>query len=339
MKEIELTPGKKENQVKTIYFGGGTPSLVQAADLGKILHVIRKQFDIDPGAEITIEANPDDITESRAEEWLKLGINRLSIGIQSFHEHDLQWMNRAHDAKQAARSIEIIRQTGFTNFSIDLIFGSPVTSMDDWTSNVAKVIELNVPHISAYALTVEPQTALDKMIRLHKKQSTDPDQQAEQYEYLMKAMARAGYEHYEISSFCLPGMYSRHNSSYWKGSVYFGFGPSAHSFDGLKRRWNVASNPAYIKSLSEGIIPFEEELITPVKKMNEYIMTALRTSSGLDLIYFKNEWGEAALEQIKKDAIVTIQQEHAIITDEKIVLTDQGKLFADGIAASLFAVE
>lgn len=339
LREIELTPGKRNDSIETIYFGGGTPSLLTTGQLQKVLDTLKAMFSISESAEITLEANPDDINPQIAEEWRRMGINRLSIGIQSFHDADLQWMNRAHNASQGLNSIDIIRDAGFANFSIDLIFGAPVTSMDDWKSNVSRAIHLKIPHISSYALTVEPATALDKMIRQKKRKNTDADEQARQYEYLMDAMAAAGYDHYEISNFSLPGMHSRHNSSYWKGIPYFGFGPGAHSFDGSQRKWNISSNPAYIKSINQGIIPSESEQITPVKKMNEYIMTSLRTASGIDLLHFVNSFGEEKLEQLIKGFDTSIHYGHAILNNQQFYLTREGKLFADGIAADLFFSE
>lgn len=339
LREIELTPGKKDEPVQTIYFGGGTPSLLSVEQLQKILVKLKEEFVISDSTEITLEANPDDVNPQIAEDWRRIGINRLSIGIQSFRDADLEWMNRAHTAAQGLDSIEIIRNAGFDNFSIDLIFGAPVTSMDDWKDNVSRAINLNIPHISTYALTVEPATALAKMIRQKKRMNTDPDEQARQYEYLMDAMAAARYDHYEISSFSLPGMHSRHNSSYWKGIPYFGFGPGAHSFDGNLRKWNISSNPAYIKSINEGIIPSESEQITPLKKMNEYIMTSLRTASGIDLLFFVNSFGEEKLEQLMKGFETSINHGHAILNNQQFYLTKKGKLFADGIAADLFFAE
>jgi oxygen-independent coproporphyrinogen-3 oxidase len=336
LKEIDLTQNKDKEAIETIYLGGGTPSLLDKHELEAIFKKLQDSFTIAPEAEITLEANPDDITPSRADEWLQLGINRLSIGIQSFREEDLSWMNRAHNALQAWQSISHIRNAGFTNFSIDLIFGVPGLSDLEWQKNIATAIDFKVPHISAYALTVEPQTALQKMIALHKKDDVDADAQASQYEQLMDVMEAGGYEHYEISSFALPGKRSRHNSSYWRGIPYFGFGPSAHSYDGISRKWNVANNVKYIQSLEANTIPAEVEELTPVIRMNEYLMTSLRTTEGIDFDHFKIHWGAAETEALKNDLLIFQQRNQVCITDRFASLTREGKLFADGIASALF---
>ncbi len=233
--------------VETIYFGGGTPSLLEAGELEAIMEGLRMHFVIDPGAEITLEANPDDIEGIRLEAWRVAGINRLSIGIQSFFEADLQWMNRAHNAVQAGECIRMAQEEGFRNISIDLIYGGPTLPDSHWMENVDRAIALQIPHLSCYALTVEPRTALDKMIQQHKKQDVSPDDQARQLLLLMDWMKQSGYEHYEISNFALPGHRSRHNSAYWQGKTYLGLGPSAHSYNGVSREWNVANNALYIK--------------------------------------------------------------------------------------------
>lgn len=336
LKEIDLTDNKGEEAIETIYLGGGTPSLLEKHELDAIIKKLRDAFTISPDAEITLEANPDDITPARAVEWLQQGINRLSIGIQSFREEDLAWMNRAHNAVQAKESITAIRDAGFSNFSIDLIFGVPGLSDIDWQKNIATAIDYKVPHISAYALTVEPQTALQKMITLHKKDNVDADVQAAQYEQLMDIMEAGGYEHYEISSFALPGKRSRHNSSYWRGIPYFGFGPSAHSYDGINRKWNVANNVKYIQSLEANTIPSEVEVLTPLIRMNEYLMTSLRTAEGIDFNHFTIHWGDSETEALKNDLLIFQQRNQVYITDRFASLTKEGKLFADGIASSLF---
>jgi len=281
VQEINLTPLlTTPEKISTIYFGGGTPSILPIDALRRILETLKSRFDLSAVAEITLEANPDDVSSERAEQWLNLGINRLSIGIQSFVEAELRWMNRVHTAAESLRCIDDIRKAGFRNFSIDLIYGSPLLSDEDWKRNVDTVIEQNIPHISCYALTVEPKTALDRMIALRKKEPVDAEKQAGQFSQLMEWMQEAGYEHYEISNFARPGYRSRHNSSYWSGDHYYGFGPAAHAFDGNSRRWNIANNALYIRSIEKGLIPFEEETLTSTQQLNEYIMTALRTMEG-----------------------------------------------------------
>ena len=343
VKEISITPyfspasGKETNeQADTIYFGGGTPSILNADELKLIFETLHKKFSIHPTAEITLEANPDDITVKKLREWKRIGVNRLSVGVQSFNEDELRWMNRAHNAADSLRCIEEISNEGFTNFSVDLIYGSPLLSNDEWKKNVELIIEKKIPHISCYALTVEPKTPLDKMIRLYKTVPVDHEKQADQFLLLMNWMKQAGYDHYEISNYALPGMRSQHNSSYWSGKPYYGFGPSAHSFDGGNRRWNIANNAVYIKSLQDGIIPFEEEIVTPVQQLNEYIMTSLRTIEGLDLMKISNEFGNQFKEELVTKSNKYIFSEKLSTNNSSLILTTEGKLFADGIAADLF---
>jgi oxygen-independent coproporphyrinogen III oxidase len=339
LKEISLTPGKKEELIETIYFGGGTPSILDQAEFDKIIRQLKADFLISPDAEITLEANPDDINPIKAKAWIDSGINRLSIGIQSFRDEDLQWMNRSHSARQARQAISDIKSAGFENFSIDLIFGTPGLDSSAWIANIDMAMGLGIPHLSCYALTVESKTALDKMIALHKKEAPDPDLQAEQYQILMDKMEKAGYLHYEISSFSLPGMQSRHNSSYWQGKKYFGFGPSAHSFDGQNRKWNIAHNIDYIKSLSENKIPFESEILSAVQRLNEYIMTSLRTSSGISLELISINWGKDISSSLMQLATPYIQTGKMTNDSNHLILSKEGKLFADGIAAALFLDE
>lgn len=338
IKEIDSTAfhSGRQEQVESIYFGGGTPSLLSIDDLSMILEAVQKKFVIAANAEVTLEANPDDIDAAKLRGWKNKGINRLSVGIQSFAEEELVWMNRAHTAVESLQCIEAIRQAGFENFSIDLIYGSPLLSNDHWKRNVDVVIEQRIPHISCYALTVEPKTALAKLIALHKKADTDAGRQAEQFLMLMQWMQQAGYEHYEISNYALPGMRSRHNSSYWQGDHYYGFGPSAHSFNGTGRRWNIANNAAYIKSMQENIIPFEEEILTPVQRLNEYIMTSLRTIEGLDLESVKHIFGEPYSKDLLNASIKWQENNKVVCRGSALLLTGEGKLFADGIAADLF---
>jgi len=284
LSSLSLLNDKSEKEIiETIYFGGGTPSLLTNDDMKSLLDAIKNNYAISKEAEITIEANPDDISKEKLSGWKAAGINRLSIGIQSFKEKDLQWMNRVHNTTQAFESILLAKNAGFNNFSVDLIYGTPGLTDEEWKINVEQVINSGAPHIACYALTVEPNTALQKMISLKKKVDIDTDQQARQFLLLMKWLKEAGYEHYEISNFAKPGYRSKHNNSYWQGKKYIGIGPSAHSYDGESRRWNVANNTLYIQSIKNNIIPFEEEKLTNGERLNEYIMTSLRTIEGLDL--------------------------------------------------------
>ena len=335
--ENELAILSSENElIKTIYFGGGTPSLLLKEDILSILLSIKQNYSVAKDAEITLEANPDDIHMQKLTDWKNTGINRLSIGIQSFIERDLKWMNRAHNAAQALNCIRLVREAGFTNFSIDLIFGTPGLTEEEWEKNIRTVIDLNVPHISSYALTVEPKTALQKMIELKKKENVNNDAQAKQFSILMEMMRTAGYEHYEISNFAKPGFRSRHNSSYWQGEKYIGIGPSAHSYNGKERSWNIANNRLYIQSLQQNSIPFEKETLTKSERLNEYVMTSLRTIEGLDLDFVEKTFSLAERTRIEKLLKNRIEKDNFIQQKNKIVLTEKGKLFADRIAVEFF---
>ena len=327
---------EENEEIETIYFGGGTPSLLSGQEISSIISAIKEKYPVASNAEITLEANPDDINFAKLIDFKNAGINRLSIGIQSFIERDLKWMNRAHNAAQALTCIYIAREAGFENFSIDLIFGTPGLTDEEWEKNIQTVIDLKVPHISSYALTVESKTALQKMIQLKKKENVNSDIQAIQYSILMKALKTAGYEHYEISNFAKPGFRSRHNSSYWQSKKYIGIGPSAHSYNGKTRIWNKANNSIYIKSIRENIIPFEKEILTQTQKINEYVMTSLRTIEGLDLNFIENNFSTKEKNRIKNSLKENVKKENYFIKNDKIILTDEGKLFADSIAVELF---
>lgn len=337
LKEIELRSINTDTEIiETIYFGGGTPSLLSIADIDTILFSLNKNYNISGNAEISLEANPDDITIEKLNGWKKAGINRLSIGIQSFIERDLEWMNRAHDAGQALACIHLAREAGFNNFSIDLIFGVPGLTNSEWAQNIQTVIDLQIPHISSYALTVEPKTALQKMIVLKKKEDVDTDSQAEQYQLLMRRMNEAGYEHYEISNFAKPGFRSRHNSSYWQGKKYIGLGPAAHSFNGNERIWNKANNSLYIQSLQQNTLPFEKEILSESQKLNEYLMTSLRTMEGMNLQFIEENFSIKDRERIENIIRDKVKKEYFFMEKNHVILTDEGKLFADGIAVKLF---
>ena len=335
LKEISFQKDYLDNEpVETIYFGGGTPSLLSIDELILIITKINSTFNVQAGAEITLEANPDDITEEKLLGWKQTGINRLSIGVQSFFEEDLKWMNRAHNAEQAINNLQLA-VTHFDNITIDLIYGTPQLTNEKWKQNVDIAISLNIPHLSCYALTVEPKTPLDKMIKQHKSEDINPDKQSEQFLLLMQWLEEAGYEHYEISNFAKPassagkpGWRSRHNSSYWQRKKYLGLGPSAHSFNGVERQWNIANNNIYIESISKGNISFEKEELTATQKLNEYVMTSLRTIEGLNLTITGNH----LLEKSKKFIDSGLMK----LKNNSLVLTRQGKLLADGIAAELF---
>ena len=340
MEEIVLQIPYLENEnIETIYFGGGTPSLLSTPELSAILQQLNTSFSINAGAEITLEANPDDLHPQKLAELKAAGINRLSIGIQSFFEEDLRWMNRAHNATQSLACIEAAHQAGFHNLTIDLIYGTPGLTDEKWYENVHKAIALDIPHLSCYALTVEPKTALDHLITTKKYSDVDADQQARQFLLLMDWTQAAGYDHYEISNFAKPGCRSKHNTAYWQGKKYLGLGPSAHSFNGVSRQWNVANNALYIQSISKGAIPAETEVLTKTQQLNEYIMTSLRTMEGLELVYVGNNFGRETAERLYSAASKFIQAGSMLREMSRLKLTRHGKLLADGIASELFFEE
>ena len=337
LKEISLQKNYLQGEmIETIYLGGGTPSLLEKDELLKISRELQQHFDIQAGVEFTLEANPDDINAKALRDWKDAGINRLSIGIQSFFEEDLQWMNRAHNALQAKNCIVLAQEAGFLNLSADFIYGGPTLTDDKWEQNIATALSLGIPHLSCYALTVEAGTALQKMIVLHKKEDVDTEKQARHFLLLMDWLKTAGFEHYEISNFAKPGFRSRHNSSYWGRKKYLGLGPSAHSYNQRSRQWNVANNALYVQSLIQDKIPFEEESLTPVQHLNEYIMTSLRTMEGLDLDLIENSFGKNTGTLLREAAGKFIKTGRLSFNKRFFQLTKEGKLFADGIAADLF---
>ncbi len=337
LKEIELRKAYIQGEIiETIYFGGGTPSLLSSQAIFEILDSVSSHFKISQNPEITLETNPDDIDMSHLEKWKNAGINRLSIGIQSFFSEDLVWMNRAHNGEQAIQAVEDSKKAGFDNFSLDLIYGFPLLTEEKWDFNLQKAISLEPSHVSCYALTVEPKTALYHMIKTKKSIAVDPEKQASQFLTGIQKLEAAGFEHYEISSFARPGKRSRHNSSYWHSKKYMGLGPSAHSFDGTSRQWNISNNALYIKSLMAGQFSFESENLLPKDLLNEYIMTSLRTTEGLDLQHVMEHFGKQRGDLLENNASVYIHSNQMEKRQEKLVLTREGKLFADGIAAALF---
>ena len=338
IKEIDLQKDFLRNEsIATIYFGGGTPSLLTIEEACLVLEKIKKEFSLEKNIEITLEANPDDISKEKLLGWKDIGINRLSIGIQSFFEEDLVWMNRAHNQQQAYKCIEDSLAAGFDNISIDLIYGSHLLSDERWEKNIETSINYKIPHLSCYALTVEEKTPLHKQILLKKTVDVDPDKQARHFMILMEKLKQNGYEHYEVSNFAMPGFRSRHNSSYWQGKKYLGLGPSAHSYDGIIRKWNVANNIKYIESINKGVVESETEVLTETQKFNEYIMISLRTKEGLNLETIKTNWGEDKLTTMKSR--LQKFKEHNLVNaaGTTIQLTNEAMLMADGIASDLFA--
>ena len=331
----------KGEKVNTIYLGGGTPSLLKQEELEQLFEVIYSNFEIAPELEVTLEANPDDLTLERLQELAASPVNRLSIGIQSFQEEDLRFMNRAHNAQEAKNCIENALQTGFENLTIDLIYGTPTMTDAQWAKNIDQVLAYDIAHISCYCLTVEPQTALDHFVKKGKAAPVDEEQAARQFEYLIDTLQEAGYEHYEISNFAKPGQYSRHNSNYWLGASYLGIGPSAHSFDGESRQWNIANNAKYRKGIEQSHVDglasdlFEREILTAPQRYNEYVMTSLRTIWGTDVETIRAV--DPSFEGHFTTQIQPYLEDKAVEVDGTIFkLTTKGKLLADRIAMELF---
>ncbi len=340
LKETELQKNYLESEtIGTIYFGGGTPSLMDYETLMKIFDKIYQTFEVSADAEITLEANPDDLDKKKLGEIKALPVNRLSIGIQSFFEEDLKYLRRRHTASQAEASVKRSQDAGFENISIDLIYAIPTLTDGNWKTNLDIAFSLEVPHISSYGLTVEPSTALDMLIRKGKLKGVDEEQNARQFKFLMQQMKTNGFIQYEISNFCKEGSISRHNSNYWKGRKYLGLGPSAHSFNIDSRQWNKPDLLNYIASLAKGIVPFEKEILTTADKFNEYVMTSLRTMWGCDLKLIEKTFGADAASTMQKKAAKFIERNQMILAEEILYLTDEGKLFADGIASEMFLVE
>lgn len=321
--------------IETIYFGGGTPSVLEAAEINILLDAVFTNFTVKADAEVTLEANPDDLHLQKILSLKQTRINRFSIGIQSFFEEDLVWMNRAHNAVEAFTSIKTVQDAGFSNITIDLIYGYPLLTDAKWQYNLQQFFQLQIPHLSAYSITVEPQTALASFISKKKQPAMNDEQSAAQFEFLMDQTGKHGFEHYEISNFSLPGWHSRHNSNYWKGVKYLGIGPSAHSFNGKSRQWNVANNQQYLNSIGKNSIPFTAEVLSEKDRVNEFIMTNLRTSNGLDL-NLADQLSQGAGEAILKDARQFLTKNWLVQTNQLLTLTPEGKLYADYIAAGLF---
>ncbi len=336
----EITLRKNEFQserVETIYFGGGTPSILEVADIRMLIDTVYQNYSVVETPEITVEANPDDLSEQRIIELSKNKVNRLSIGIQSFFEDDLKMMNRAHDSTEAKKCLETATQY-FDNISIDLIYGVPGMSNEKWLRNVEMALSFNVPHISSYALTVEPKTALSTFIQKGIIQQPDDEVAQEHFHLLVDTLEKNGFIHYELSNFGKENYFSRNNSSYWLGKKYIGIGPSAHSYDGISRSWNVSNNSQYLKSIAENQLPSEKETLTLTDRYNEYVMTGLRTVWGISLDRIEQEFGQFYLSHLNDHAEKYIE-DHLLFVDDNILRTTKsGKFLADGIASDLFLI-
>ena len=324
-----------QEPVETIYFGGGTPSLLNQEELQLLLSTIRSNFTVTENAEITLEANPDDLSPEKLLELRKAGINRLSIGLQSFHEQHLRMMNRAHSAQESLKCVQDAQQAGFDNITVDLIYGIPAPDHTIWHHDLTTLFDLQVQHVSCYALTIEPDTAFGRWSQKGRFKPAEDEFTAQQFEILLERMKQHGFEQYEISNFCQPGYESKHNSNYWRGIHYLGVGPSAHSFNGSSRQYNVANNKKYVEALKQDAIPFEKEDLTNADQANDYILTSLRTSWGCDL--------KKVREELKYDILLTHQpylqelqeKQLAVIQHNILYLTDKGKLLADQITMDL----
>ena len=335
--EIRLQKDYLNNEkIETIYIGGGTPSVLNEKQLMNIFDELFKTFIIATHPEITIEVNPNDINKNKINEFQKTPINRISIGIQSFFEEDLKYLKRIHTVSQAEYAVKYCQDAGYQNISIDLIYGIPTLSDDNWKKNLETSFLIEVPHISAYGLTVENNTALETLIRKGNAIPLDENLIAVQFKILMNEMSANDFIHYEISNFCKDGFMSKHNSNYWKGIKYIGLGPSAHSYDQKSRQWNTSDISLYLNDIEKGKIPAEKEILNITDKYNEYVMTSMRTSWGCNLAYIKNTFGELYLEKFLSGIQTHMQSGFAANIKENIVLTDNGKLFADGIASDIF---
>ena len=335
--ELKLQKDYLQGEVlTTIYFGGGTPSLLHQSELEIILEGIRSIYPLNDRPEISLEANPDDLTKEKLAELKQLGINRLSIGIQSFDDSILKFLNRAHDSDEATRCVAGARTEGFNNISVDLIYAIPGQTQDMWKKNIEKTLQLSPEHISAYALTIEKKTAFGQWQKKGQLQPVAEEIAAEQFELLMDMMQDAGYEHYEISNFCRPGFHSRHNTSYWQQVHYLGIGPSAHSYDGVSRQFNISNNSLYRKAIESNKVPFEREVLTRENRINEYLFTTLRTAWGCDLEKIKVNFQFDVFQENKAYLTALQEKKLASIENHRLILTRTGKLLADQIAADLF---
>ena len=326
-----------DKKIQTIYFGGGTPSLLSDKELFLILEKIYKTYDVSNDVEITLECNPDDLSEQKLKELKRAEVNRLSIGLQSFYEEELIWMNRAHTAKESEASVKRAQDKGFENITIDLIYGSKFSNLSNWKNTLNKAIALDVKHISSYNLTIEEKTKLGSDFKTKKEQGIDDEKSSELFLEMVDLLAKNDFVHYEISNFGKENFFSKHNSNYWKGEHYIGLGPSAHSFDGTSRQWNIANNNLYIKQVADKTNAyFEKEILSEANQFNEYILTSLRTIWGINFKYLKQHFNADYLSTFVNQIKVYVNDGSVILKDDAYVLTNKGKLLADRIASELF---
>ncbi len=336
--EIDLRHSYLENKnIETIYFGGGTPSLLSEKDLFLVLEKIYKNYKVSSNAEITLEANPDDLSIEKLKELKRLEINRLSIGLQSFNNEELIWMNRAHTATESEASVKRAQDKGFENISIDLIYGSKFSNLTNWKKTLDKAIALDVKHISSYNLTIEDKTKLGHDFKVKKEIAIDDEKSSELFLEMIDRLEKNNFIQYEISNFGKENYFSNHNSNYWKGIEYIGFGPSAHSFDGVSRQWNVSNNSLYIKNVTDkNEAYFEKEILSESDQFNEYVLTSLRTIWGIDVTVLKNKFNPEIINSFNEKIKTYISSDMVSFSNNKYVLTSNGKLFADKIASELF---
>ena len=339
IQEIEIQKNYLSQPIETLYFGGGTPSLLPIDHFHKILDKLRSVYSLDANIEFTIEANPDDIQPKQVNAWKKAGVNRLSIGIQSFQPAALQWMNRAHTTEQAHEAIRAAQGEGIENISIDLIYGTPHLTNDDLIADLAMIDQYQIQHLSCYALTVEDKTALHRMIQNKKIDRVHPEHQAAHFEIITNYTEKIGMEHYEISNFSQPGFRSKHNSNYWKGVPYLGLGPSAHSYNKNTRQWNVANNQLYFSTLKKNELPFEIEQLPLATKYNEYMMISLRCIEGFSLTYIFQNFGPEFHAHTLTITQGFLAKKWLTETSQGFTLTKSAKFFADGIASDFFWID
>lgn len=347
VKEIESRKNQLTSQIDTIYFGGGTPSLLEINDLNLLIDALYKNYNIANKIEFTLECNPDDLSKEKLKELNSVGVNRLSIGVQSFNNDELQFFNRAHNFSEAETSIKLSQDVGFDNITIDLIYGSPILTDEMWLNNLQKVNDFNVPHLSAYSLTLEPKTALDHQVRTGRIPALNDEKTIAQFKTLIQKTAAFGLTQYEVSNFGKEGFYSQHNSNYWKGTAYLGFGPSAHSYlknsplesGGVSKRfWNVSNNLKYINALNGNEAYFEEEIIDGKTAFNEYILTRLRTIWGVEIDYIKANFNAKINEHFVQELKPYLNSSYLQQINNKVILTDEGILITDKITSDLFYV-
>lgn len=335
IKELNHWSSTWHAPIQTIYFGGGTPSTLKSEDLGQILDLIRSKYQVEPAAEITLEANPEDINVKILREWKSMGINRLSMGVQSFFEDELSWMNRNHSAEKSKTSVKMAQDAGFENITIDLMYGLPVSNSKRWSENVQNALDLNVPHLSAYALTVEERTALYHQIKSGDMREPSEEEAHEQFLFLRGALQDAGYEHYEISNFAMPGWRSVHNGNYWNGVPYLGIGPGAHGYDGDIRRMNISNNAQYIRLMDKGDFWYETEELSTQDRFNELAMTHLRKAEGISLEEVQVRFGDEYKSHLMNAANSALEKGWLEWKGDRLTLTESGILFADGITVEL----